>query len=75
LFFEQLIELDHDYPVTHLALDAEKEYLASIQELGQIVVWDIATKNTLATFHIPNQGVYISFHRSEPYQLMVNCIL
>jgi len=52
-----MVQIPHDYPVTHLAIDAEKGHLACIQELGTVIVWDISTKMKMAVFHIPNQGL------------------
>ncbi|ODN00359.1 Nucleoporin Nup37 [Orchesella cincta] len=66
-----IVQIPHDYPVTHLAIDAEKGHLACIQELGTVIVWDISSQMKMAVFHIPHQGIHISFHRSEPYQLMI----
>ncbi|CAL8111029.1 unnamed protein product [Orchesella dallaii] len=69
--FSQIIQIAHDYPVTHLAIDSEKGHLACIQELGTIIVWDISCRTKIAVFNLVHQGVHISFHRSEPYQLMI----
>ncbi|CAG7838318.1 unnamed protein product [Allacma fusca] len=71
-FQEMNPKFNNDAPITHIKFDLDQsQFVAVLTEEPACNVWNTAKRMKITSFPLLEKGVGISWHKSEPYKLMV----